>query len=35
VTTGISDHEQTELVSGDLKDGRMLVSGIRSPEFQN
>jgi HlyD family secretion protein len=34
VTTGISDHEQTELVSGDLKDGQKLVSGIRPPEFQ-
>jgi HlyD family secretion protein len=34
VTTGISDHEQTELVSGNLKDGQMLVSGIRPPEFQ-
>ncbi len=34
VTTGMSDHEQTELISGDLKDGQKLVSGIRPPEFQ-
>ncbi len=29
VTTGISDSEYTELVSGDLKEGAMLVTGIR------
>jgi HlyD family secretion protein len=32
VTTGISDNENTELVSGDLKEGAQLVTGIRPPE---
>jgi HlyD family secretion protein len=29
VTTGISDNEYTELVTGDLKEGRQLVTGVR------
>jgi hypothetical protein len=32
VNVGISDNENTELVSGDLKEDAKLVTGIRPPD---
>jgi HlyD family secretion protein len=33
IVTGISDSEYSELISGDLKDGQKLVTGIRPKEY--
>ena len=31
VETGLSDDAATELVSGNLKEGQLLVTGVRTP----